>query len=361
METTACIHYLPTQTAGGTEVERLARAAAVEPILKRWRLKCSPGLIDENGKIRNVFTRTRRDGADNVSRVIDELNHEPAAVAEFAEALEASLQLQAAQRNAVEMPIHDARQLNDASLHGCGFQLEQHRSQVSNWRDEQELARIYYEEIAALVKQVTGAEHAFSSQHLYRQSEPQRGGDGPLAKLLAQSRGPVHAAHNDFTERYGDAILKTIEAGGVPHTQTFGITDAMIAAGIEPADVRGRRILLVNTWRSVGPVPLKVEPLALADRRSVSRACLRSNLIGKVPIGQPRGGIEVYGARHEPTHRWYYYPDMTVDEVLLWKGYDSAEVPAQPTLHTAFTADAPMDAPQRQSVEVRVLCVMPMN
>ena len=50
---------------------------------------------------------------------------------------------------------------------------------------------------------------------------------------------------------------------------------------------------------------------------------------------------------------------MTRDEVLLWKGYDSDEVPARPPLHSAFEDPAtPPDAAQRTSVEVRVLCLL---
>ena len=51
---------------------------------------------------------------------------------------------------------------------------------------------------------------------------------------------------------------------------------------------------------------------------------------------------------------------MTPDEILLWKGYDSAEVPLRPNLHTSFEdPNTPPDAAQRTSVEVRVLCLLP--
>lgn len=362
--TTGVFNYLPAgrpeQAVESEERQQLAAAAAVEPILARWRHRCSDGLIDDTGKIRNVFTRTRPGAADNVGRVVAELNEVPEALAELESALVARRRLEALSRHSVEMPVHNGRLLTDASLHDNGFQLERHTSQVTNWQDERALADVYYGEINELVRRVTGATHTFSNNHLLRRSEPDVGGDGPLAKLMAQSRGPVQSPHNDFTESYGDGIAQTIANGGIPHTQTFGMTDAMLAAGVSEAELRRSRILVVNTWRSVGPEPLQRFPLALADRRSVPRTCLRSNLIGKVPSGRPRGGIEVYAARHDPGHQWYFYPAMTRDEVLLWKGYDSAEVPLRPTLHTAFDhPDTPADAPQRMSVEVRVLCLLP--
>ena len=121
-------------------------------------------------------------------------------------------------------------------------------------------------------------------------------------------------------------------------------------------------MLVINTWRSVGPKPLRRFPLALADRRTISPSCLRANLIGKVPSGEPRGGIDVYSAHFEPGHQWYYYPAMNPGEVLLWKGYDSAETPLRPTLHTSFNdPGTPADAAERISVEVRVLCLLPQE
>jgi hypothetical protein len=170
----------------------------------------------------------------------------------------------------------------------------------------------------------------------------------------------VLTAHNDFAESFGEGLIRTVGSEGLPHTQTFGLTDAMLAAGITEEELRSRRLIVVNTWRSVGPEPLRRYPLAVADRRSVNRSCLSRNLIGRVPSGQPRGGIEIYSARYEAGHQWYYYPEMTAEEVLLWKGYDSAEVPLRPTLHTSFEdACTPVDAGERNSVEVRVLCLLP--
>ena len=364
-ETTGVFNYLPPaeteQTTATGDRQRLASAAAVEPILKRWRHRCSDGLIDETGKVRNIFTKAHRGARDNVERVIEELNQIPEAILEFEAALEARRRLEAGTRHSVEMTVRNARLLEDASLDGCGFQLERHVSNVTDWDDDRQLADIYYAEIDDLVKRVTGATHTFSNNHLRRQSEPDVGGSA-LAKLMAQSRGPVQSAHNDFTESYGEGIIRTVANGGVPHTQTFGLTEAILEAGISAAELRGSRMLVINTWRAVGPEPLQRFPLAVVDRRTVPRACLRSNLIGKIPSGQPRGGIDVCSALHDPAHQWYFYPGMTRDEVLLWKGFDSAEVPAQPPLHSSFEdVNAPADAAERKSVEVRVLCLLPKS
>eukprot|EP00811_Abedinium_folium_P012086 NODE_21200_length_764_cov_5.012559.p5 GENE.NODE_21200_length_764_cov_5.012559~~NODE_21200_length_764_cov_5.012559.p5 ORF type:complete len:62 (-),score=23.98 NODE_21200_length_764_cov_5.012559:337-522(-) len=53
-------------------------------------------------------------------------------------------------------------------------------------------------------------------------------------------------------------------------------------------------------------------------------------------------------------------PEMTKDEVLVIKTYDSEMHPFIPTLHTAFDdPKTPQDAPERTSIDARVLCIFP--
>jgi hypothetical protein len=65
----------------------------------------------------------------------------------------------------------------------------------------------------------------------------------------------------------------------------------------------------------------------------------------------------VYAVRDNPSHRWFYVPEMTVDEVLLLKCYDSAtDGRARFDPHTAFTdPTTPADASPRESIELRTL------
>lgn len=341
------------------ERDRLVAASRYEPVLKRWRHRCSDELIDESGKIRSVFNKPRGQSEDNVTRVIREINRIPEAVEELRAAADAQDALVQLTRDLVQMPVRDARQLAEPSLDTNGFQLLQHRSGVTDWQDDRQVSGTYYGEIEALIKELTGATHTFSNNHLRRESEPPTGGSGPLAHLMSGSRGAVQAVHNDFAEGYDEAIIRTVASGGIPHTQTFGLTIPMIEAGITEEQLRDSRMLVINTWRSVIDEPLERFPIALIDRRTIDRGRLQTALIGREPSGQPRGGIEVLNAEHDPRHRWYYYPHVTADEVIVWKGFDSAEVPAQPNMHSAFDApETPPDAAQRRSIEVRVLCLL---
>ena len=56
---------------------------------------------------------------------------------------------------------------------------------------------------------------------------------------------------------------------------------------------------------------------------------------------------------HNPDHRWWYFPDMTDDEVILIKFHDSDHSRAWRALHTAFHDTSRPDANERHSMEFR--------
>lgn len=66
---------------------------------------------------------------------------------------------------------------------------------------------------------------------------------------------------------------------------------------------------------------------------------------------------EVYAVAFNPDHRWFYFPHMQRDEVLLLKGYDSMEDGrARFTAHSSFEDPTTVpDAPARESIETRML------
>ncbi len=61
-------------------------------------------------------------------------------------------------------------------------------------------------------------------------------------------------------------------------------------------------------------------------------------------------------ARSAEQHNWYYYPEMQVDECLIFKVYDKHEDGPRFVFHTAFDdPQTPSDAPARRSIEARVI------
>jgi hypothetical protein len=56
---------------------------------------------------------------------------------------------------------------------------------------------------------------------------------------------------------------------------------------------------------------------------------------------------------HSPNHKWWYFPDMTDEEVIFIKFHDSDHSRAWRAPHTAFRDTSRPDANERRSMEFR--------
>src|SRR3954464_8417894 len=223
-----------------------------------------------------------------------------------------------------QVEIRDGR-AETLSLDGNGFALVPHATRVGDFLDENQLKRIYYPEIEALIGQVSGAARVVVFDHTLRSGdEAER-----EARLL---REPVLSAHNDYTEWSGPNRVREV----LPDE-----AEALLA----------RRFAIIQVWRAINQ-PIVSNPLAVADARSVApQDLLIAERRSPHRIGQ------TYRLKYNPAHRWFYFPQMRRDEALVFKVYDSEkDGRARFTPHTSFEdRSTPPGAPARQSIEVRTL------
>ncbi len=222
-----------------------------------------------------------------------------------------------------QVRIRNARdRVRDLSLDGAGFVLARHATMMRNFYDDAEVRAIYYPEVERLVRDATGAAKVVIFDHTLRISD---GADHP------GTRAPAHVVHNDYTEKSGPQRAREFLAAEEALTRLR------------------RRFVEINVWRPIrGPV--RRDPLALIDGRSIAPG----DLVTAKLIYPDRTGEIYYGA-YNPAHRWYYFPEMAVDEAVLVKCYDSArDGRTRFSLHAAFAdPTVPADAPRRESIEVR--------
>lgn len=228
------------------------------------------------------------------------------------------------------MPVHDARGI-DARIDREGFQLVRHRSAVSDWTDRTALDRVHRQEVARLVQELTGADSVVvGSPGILRYSE--RSGRAGSS----DNSHPARFAHVDITDQ----------------------TSARFAA--QGAEGRPfRRSAAYNLWRALSPAPQDV-PLALCDARSCgTEDFIVADAVFDPPAkpdgsATPEWSFEGWVVAHNPTHRWYFYPDLAVDEAILFKTNDSDAARAHCVPHVAFDdPEAPANAPPRISIEMR--------
>ena len=227
-----------------------------------------------------------------------------------------------------QVVICDARPLlSRLSLDEEGFALVRHKSATRDFYDDEEVKRVYYSEAMQLLKELTGADRVYIFDHTVRRRVP--GGEDRRANAPRQ---PVPRVHVDHTAKSGPQRVRDLLS--------------------EEADqlLRGR-VQIINLWRPIRG-PLRDAPLAVCDARTVKPEHLvPSDLVYPNRVG------ETYSVTFDPGHRWFYVPDMNVEDVLLLKCYDSAmDGRARFTPHTAFAdPNTPPDAAPRESIELRTL------
>jgi hypothetical protein len=144
-------------------------------------------------------------------------------------------------------------------------------------------------------------------------------------------REPVKRVHNDYTDWSGPQRVRDL------------LPD-------EAEDLLKGCVAIIQVWRPTHE-PLAAHPLCLSDAGTTTPDDFPiSERIYPDRIGQ------TYRVRHNPQHEWYWFPNMTRDEVLVFKVYDSATDRPRFTPHSAFSNPlAPADGPPRRSIEVRAL------
>lgn len=117
----------------------------------------------------------------------------------------------------------------------------------------------------------------------------------------------------------------------------------------------------LNLWRSTSPGELvQTMPLCVCDMQSVNPADI---IFGDgVNTGNVRQYSKVVDQRvcYSPDQRWYYFPDMTADEMLIFRQYDTRQeaLNLRTVFHTAVEdPSTPSDAPMRSTIEVRMQAV----
>lgn len=223
----------------------------------------------------------------------------------------------------IDVAIRNARALpRKPTVESEGFRLIRHKTRDVDFLSDDAVEADYYPRIAALIEAHTGAGEVIVFDHTVRIDEEREG-----------VRGPVRHVHNDYSA--ASAIQRVIDLVG----------------GDEAVAKLRHRFAQLNVWRPFDR-PALTSPLAIADARSFKRGDFV-----KADIIYPDRRGEVLEVTPRSSHRWFYYPEMTPDEALIFRGYDSDEgIAHRFTAHTAFEdPNTPTDAPPRKSIELRAI------
>lgn len=230
----------------------------------------------------------------------------------------------------VEMAIADGRpQIGSFSLDREGFELVERPTAIADFLDSARVNAEYPAEAADLVRRLTGASCTFGMgvglRFGRRRTDYEKTGDDQ----------PARFPHADFTDASAQGILD------------------MVGQNIESCSRRA----IYNVWRVFSEPPQDF-PLAVCDARTVQS---QDEAAAEAILDLPGSGDHPFRSmtvvyRPNPGNRWTYFSDMTVNEALVFKAYDSDPSRAGRVPHSSFRNPlADSDAPSRSSIEARVL------
>ncbi|SFP57449.1 hypothetical protein SAMN05216330_108177 [Bradyrhizobium sp. Ghvi] len=224
------------------------------------------------------------------------------------------------------VPIFDARLVaENFSLDREGFALVRHPNRVKDFYSDEEIRSLYYPAVEAFLRATLKADRVVIFDHTVRKRV-----EGAADIRGVGPRQPATRVHVDQTAVSGANRVRE------------HLPD-------EADELLKGRVQVINLWRPIRG-PLRDSPLAMADGTTVAP----EDLVASDLIYPNRRG-ETYSVKYNPAHRWFYFPEMTPDEALLLKCYDSAtDGRTRFGPHTAFVdPTTPPDAAPRESIEVR--------
>ena len=241
-------------------------------------------------------------------------------------------------------------------LDSSGFELFHQPSALSNedFYSDATVSSAYYQELEGAVVALTGADRAKCFMHRLRNSNKAAAAGHTRDDGAAAAAGGAAAStevldyvakvHVDYSMAQAREVAERVLGG-----EGFVLGDASECDRDDEASCCAptHQVLILNVWRSIGEEPVRRDPLAVADTRSVSsERDLRPVHLMMKP---------------DSSAQWYYYPDMTRDEILVFKQYDSlGSGLSDACFHSSFELMAggeqqPTELPIRESIECRLV------
>lgn len=239
-----------------------------------------------------------------------------------------SLKLNPPGTDVKDVEVHNGwPEVDRLSLDREGFELREFGAKFDQFDDEESIKTVFHPQVVDFVKRHTGAKEVVVFDHTIRKRMA-----SDLKVQTEVHRPAVMLVHSDYTVISGPQRVRDI-----------------MQQRAEP--LLQQRVAFYNVWK---PLYRRVEelPLAMIDAQSHDPAdLLRMDLKYRERTG------EIYVMRHNPAHRWLYFPHMDAEHALLLKTYDSStDGRCRFMGHSAFEdPTTPAGAPKRESIEVRTM------
>ncbi|CZT10390.1 uncharacterized protein RAG0_14881 [Rhynchosporium agropyri] len=232
-------------------------------------------------------------------------------------------------RETVKVAIRNMRKGEPHSLERNGFQVIHIQSAMDyvDFADDELIKTVYLPELQTALLQELGGKHVHVMDFAVRRRHSQF----PISTGKEfETLQPAALAHIDFTVREGERLIQ-------------------VMYGERAIELLRCHWQIINIWKPLRG-PLNDWPLALCDAQSVD---FRNDIMAGDLVYE-NFATENLQIMHNPHQKWFYLPDQTTSEVLIFKSADSKHSDAPASPHAAFynSKVAPDELP-RESIDCR--------
>jgi hypothetical protein len=222
------------------------------------------------------------------------------------------------------------------TVESIGFTLLQAPTKTTDWKNIGDIRDTYLPELQQILETTfEGSEisHVFFWNPMLRGEElsPMRQDDAsatPTSSIANSAHIDTDVGAYEDVETFVSLIEKNrIDTGSFPRDE--------VVAALQS----GRRFAILNTWRNIAPVPVTRAPLGFLATRYDG------------PGAFPDVAVDVTRSR------WYTFPEMKQDELLLFRQYDRDASRPSDLWHCALNGVEDATAPPRQSFDLRCFVV----
>lgn len=219
------------------------------------------------------------------------------------------------------------------------------RLAVKDFYDKDKIKSVYYREMEEAMMRFTGSKHVMIFNHIVRNDDRITGsmGHDTNADIQSFSSGVHSDTHPWSAERFYRYLIT--RSGN--------------------KELKQGAFIYLTGWRNILHTPVVDNHLVLCDQNSlvVPDDFMIRDLHSYDEDNQYNYSIPQYvlHSKNAAQHKWYYFPGITRDELILHKQYDSdTSKRARYAFHTSCKdPTAPADAPTRTSIEVRAMVAFP--
>lgn len=260
-----------------------------------------------------------------------------------------------------EITIHNARlmQAKSTDTHSFfekhGFVLLQAPTRVNNWNQDNaetdtDITKIYHGEVDALIREQLFPRGTNFHDIKQKKAVLRR---GPNSQNNFYGSG-VHQDYALTTGQFKDAV-----AAYITDEQKAQEARDQFDAKLAESDV----VTMICFWRPINMEDKLINnPLCVLDCNTVkSDDIVLTELYGITPTSKPLPQLSV---KYDEGQKWCYYPDMTCDEVLVFKQFfyrkGDPDAAYKCCFHSAFVdpREGYFSQQKRESTEHRVLVFM---